>query len=1050
LKFDTTLLSNGHIDTLYLGEQNDAINPCVDGYSYDTIQYSKILPYNLWSGNNNYGSHGAKCVVLLAPNVMRIDTNYHTRKDSCWTEQVFNWYQYPERFAPTIDLVRVWVAPYKGIIDVSGEARLSEDFQDFRRASKITDGVGLAIQKSGEDSIRLFWHLTPNDSIHNMNVGGIDVEKGDKIFFRMNSVNKRDYDKVVWNPQIRYSTAYDLQNVEYSSTRLNDLDANGDSIFAFNYGKDYSLSQEQKIGAPFNSKFNVHAKLSSNGQPLKEDLVFTIKKGYEIKDSIHYKFNSGSLCIGSEKEGSNVSITNNSIVIDTFVFPASSILNVSLDTLIDMNNSFSIFSDVDLDGSYDWWFDWTDCFEAKLIKQKGRENIFFELGSGNGGQQKWTDINADVSVTIAESNDTVNFKNGSLFQIDSTGGNNDTVYNFVYHPSVNKITYDYLSIPGQAFIPSSDIKGFKIKTQGSIPITFKDESGIIIPQSTLANTYVYTDTLRQGHKYYLDYYYGGTTINTADLCYSNDIKIATINAGVYTNYDTSYNKFGTMYRNWGQFGYRGNDGTDNKYIDESLLYLNSKLSSMDSSSLSGSSVTLSSNSPTATASNGNVYNPLLDHFFFMNVDLDHNCWTGYGNIIYAAKDYIGLTKVSTANDTVIDRTLSPIPAAVPGSRIVAINKHTYTDGFAQTGSIGVPGVGLSLGVNGSEGTTRVLGDFMDMNGDRFPDVISEKQIQYTKQRGGLSNIIRWNNGIVDSSEYTATGENFGATFLQPKFQLGNDPKKSKTIVEGAFGASVAGSNSTNTTASTLQDINGDGLPDKIYQNGIVMFNNGYGWEEGRYGGNLGDIRKSFSESFSASLNGSLSQNFNSGNTSISGGLGYSYSDNTTTYTLSDINGDGMPDVINNNVVTFNKGNGFAQSRPLGVEFDKSKTSNIDASLAFTVGFTIGPWPVKLDINPKGGMAWSATTTENQWIDMNNDGYPDYMYKEGGDIKVRYSQIGKTNLLKRVTTILGSEYQIDYTLSNSSKDCPQRYWNMSSLKVYDGFSGDGVDTMKTTF
>ncbi|MPL99085.1 hypothetical protein SDC9_45300 [bioreactor metagenome] len=75
---------------------------------------------------------------------------------------------------------------------------------------------------------------------------------------------------------------------------------------------------------------------------------------------------------------------------------------------------------------------------------------------------------------------------------------------------------------------------------------------------------------------------------------------------------------------------------------------------------------------------------------------------------------------------------------------------------------------------------------------------------------------------------------------------------------------------------------------------------------------------------------------------------------------------------------------------------------------------------------------------------------DYIYKDDRGLNVRYSKIGKVNLLKNVRSTVGTQYQIDYSLSQSSNECPQRYWNMSSLKVYDGYSGDGSDTLFSTF
>ena len=1078
-KYDVVQFSDGTIDTVWFLCSISPYANCNEiifqgnYYNYPGASEYAYLPYN---GNNAYycsrpNSHkdsmcfriiGGGDKDLITPSgyttTMQMDTVWHTGGDSCWTDTRSFYYQYPERFAPAIDLVRVWIAPYKGTVDISGTASLSEDFQEFRQMTNILDGVGVCIQKAGEDTLK-YWTLTPSESTRDMNISNLSVDKGDKIFFRMTSMTRRDYDKIVWNPSVRYIEAYNKQNIAYAQARLNDVDANGDSIFRFNYANDYSLSQEQKTGANFDSKFRVNATITSNGKPLKEDLKFTIKKEYEIKDSVYLKYQYDFWdCPHHSYTKDTITYQRHDYGFATYTFAKGDIVSIDIDTFVNMKQEYSFLSNTNLPTEDD------DCFTCTSTKYIGNESIFFELTSANGGQQKWADINANITVAIVESFD-YNYENESLFKFDTLNGNNDTVYNFVYHPSVNKIAYDYMEIPDSAFIPTSDINGFRIiKSPDLSTMTIKGSTGVILPTSISGNTYTYSDTLKQGHKYYIDYYTNNAAnINTAtaQLRNSNNALIATINAGVYTNYATAFNKFGPLYRNWGQFGYRGNAGTANVLIDTSLLYLNEHLVSMDSSDVSNSPVILSSDSPEALASSGNIYNPLLDNFFFMNADPVNSCWKGYGNIIYVSKEYVGHTKVSTANDTVVDNTISPLAAAVPGAKMVAIKKHTFTKGRAQNGSISIPGL-YSEGVNKSKGTTRVLGDFMDMNGDRYPDILSETQIQYSKQRGGLSKLTIAFNGMVDSSANEAEGGNVGGTFIQPKFELGSDVKKGKTIVAGAFGGSIGGSSSTNTTYTTLLDINGDGLPDKLYQNGAVSFNRGYGFVGGSYGLN-GNLRRSFSQSFNISADGSLSNElnlpnsyFNTLGTSISGGLGYSFNKNTTTYALSDMNGDGLPDIVISSdagcSVKFNTGSGFTtEAVQMGGAFDYSKTHNIDASVAFTAGVTIGfVLPIKIYGNVKGGMVFSETMTEAQWIDMNNDGCPDLVYRDGGSIKVRYSQIGKTNLLNSVSTVWGSEYKIDYALSESSKDCPQRYWNMSSLRIYDGFKGDGEDTMRTDF
>ena len=47
----------------------------------------------------------------------------------------------------------------------------------------------------------------------------------------------------------------------------------------------------------------------------------------------------------------------------------------------------------------------------------------------------------------------------------------------------------------------------------------------------------------------------------------------------------------------------------------------------------------------------------------------------------------------------------------------------------------------SLGISRHWGTTSLLSDFTDMNGDRYPDVVSPFAIQFSKPQGGLSPLV---------------------------------------------------------------------------------------------------------------------------------------------------------------------------------------------------------------------------------------------------------------------------------------------------------------------
>ncbi len=1047
-------------------------------YDYDTTYTYSY--YNRYDTVFIYEPYTRFIYEYSTRNIYRYDTTYNyndvtsyhtwTIGDSCYIVIDSFYYEFPERYEPNIDLVRMWKAPYSGVVSISGIAKLSEDFDTLRLMSNVNDGVALSIQKGGEPFLRLFRSITPNQNNREMNIDTLSVNAGDRLYFRMNSMDTRKYDKVRWNPIIQYTSAKYRDDQPYLEERLNDIDANGDSIFRFSYSDDYMPNGIQKVGAPFNSRFNVNVKLNST-EPLLDDLELTIKKGIIYKDSVHREYNDDNvLCILGDFVTDIFGMDDNTdtkdivlfnevpSVLKTYTFPKGTILNINIDTLIDMQQKYVYnnrsYDDLD-----------TYCFDYSGRESYGAENLYFELSTPNRRSQiKWADIDAKATIIVDSSYDD-NYTYDNLY---------DTIndkFNLVYYPAINKKNYDYAIVANEPWVsPVTTTNGFSVITNISVPLPFtynlymtiKDNDGVLAYRGNVDNSDLNTFSnlnLIAGKTYYIDYYTDKSSARLINNIKSRVIANNTayiINSGLYVDYDDNYHrKFGEMYRGWGQFGYKVKSTADT-IINESYLVLDSSIYTNDTANL------LPASTPTIVDTNNvinnpemeidGIYNPLLDRFFVMNVDNKYNSWVGYGNIIYATKEFIGHTKVNEMNDSVLDLTLSPMPQRLPQEKIKAVNKEVENNGFSVTG--GVSCFIFSAGGSYSKGETNLLGDYMDMNGDRYPDALSETSIKYSKSRGGLSDLTKSFSGQIDKTKYSSWGATAGATFLKMKFELGNDPKKAKAIISGEAGLNAGYSHSNSETRSTLTDVNGDGLPDQVFENGEVRFNRGYGFtSSSNY--NLSSVRMSSSNSYTAGLGAGSGLSINRSETSIALGLGGSLSDNKSTYSLVDVNGDGLSDIVKDDgSIMFNRGESFTQpsATVLGIteSIDQSQTLNADGSIAFTIGSTIGPWPVKIVINPKGGMAWSKTQTYSQWIDINNDGYSDYVYKDGDRLKVRYSQIGKANLLKSVNTILGSEYKIDYSLSQSSNECPQRYWNMSSLKVYDGYSGDGQDTIYSTF
>ncbi len=591
--------------------------------------------------------------------------------------------------------------------------------------------------------------------------------------------------------------------------------------------------------------------------------------------------------------------------------------------------------------------------------------------------------------------------------------------------------------------------------------------------------------------YFFDYY-----PQIQKLVYSWHNVIDTVY--MYGDYDSSYAKFGTMYRHWGQFAYKAPASSSGDILQESLLYATdlASLSEEGESTYSGmnSNVQLvidgDSQEDTARIGNHASYNPLASSFFVMQPDFKHNCWYAYSDYAYIERGMLsnlphaadGLT-ISQIDSTDYE---SSMPIYTPGA--VAVSKKSFNKSFGVSGNLNVKiaGIGWSGSASFTKSESRQLADMLDLNGDGLPDVLSEVRVQYTQPFGGLS--AKTGTMFIDGlySEYsldTIYGGSFGGSALHMLWQPANNTRRSSKSISGSVGANVGNTRGSGNCATSWVDINGDGLPDKVYCNGGNLYyyqNVGYGFlpralfsdgtvrhstSLGNSGGTslgasfertwlnkegamLDELANGLPDELDTLRNRLLDllnhQKYNNRlNVSITAGFGSSYSENTTDVLTIDLNGDGLPDRLekHGNVyyIQFNNGNGFEWSNALlHVAKDIDNISyTTDLTGAVTAGVTFGFIPLKIEGNPKGGLSRSLSRTEAQWSDMNGDGIPDYIWDAGdGYIGVRYSRLGEANRLTSVTLPSGGTYQMTYTLNDDGSESNMRHYVMSSLTVKD--------------
>ncbi|MDD4712328.1 MAG: SpvB/TcaC N-terminal domain-containing protein [Bacteroidales bacterium] len=333
--------------------------------------------------------------------------------------------------------------------------------------------------------------------------------------------------------------------------------------------------------------------------------------------------------------------------------------------------------------------------------------------------------------------------------------------------------------------------------------------------------------------------------------------------------------FGPMWRNWGQFEYNA-DSTRCEYpIDESKLRLpknttETKLKMM-------AFFPMSPDIPTKTSWRG-----LND---YLTIKGDTVC-CGRLNMstmvdVFSAIDENGLLRSANCSNkkgSLVSANSSP--NSVPYDEIVDAP-------ILLTNSKSTCEYAASL-VNTANGSSETTSSYMDMNGDGYPEKILKCEdkylIHYTDARswenGDLTTINNINNTSCNSFSFNLGG---GVKSLQAISPTTTSSRLEGAAAEAATSSKLAQSQkktqcvpsanvATNTdeTNVNLCDMNGDGLPDKLYKQNDslkVCFNLGYGFSDAIYLGN-GSIQKGRSYSGNAGLG----MGFNIGEGSFMGGI----------------------------------------------------------------------------------------------------------------------------------------------------------------------------------
>ncbi len=483
--------------------------------------------------------------------------------------------------------------------------------------------------------------------------------------------------------------------------------------------------------------------------------------------------------------------------------------------------------------------------------------------------------------------------------------------------------------------------------------------------------------------------------------------------------------FPPAYRGWAYAGYNAADGRETQPIDESRLVF-------DKNDYPQAAPQLTSNTqyPTQSDVDPNYKNPVDGKAYFYApftvVDATTGAvvdrqWRGSKANIFGSAGQAGSSRLGP------DSIGLPSASQLAGAHGVTRFSMTSQDAIAG-------GLGGLIGGSYAWGNSQGYMDFLDMNGDGFPDIVGSGSIQYTDPRGGLESAARsvpQLSGSVRLDSSTTKTLDGGGTAAEIKADARGKSNTSQAATASSGNSSglkaIAPSSGNGTKALTAAGSGSQALvaADGANASKALVAAGGASGSKALVASGTSSSQAVVTTSGDAngstalaaaggSHQGAKSSTTGTGNTGhaepgedsqtgvslgLSGGLGWSSTgtpadapptDDVLQTDLADLNGDGLPDrvTVHRNgtmTVAFNLGYGFSQEVVWpGGSFQQGYSTS--QSIGPTLGFSTG------DLAFAGGVSLSGATDEQKvtWVDLNGDGLADQLRVSNGQVLVRFN------------------------------------------------------------
>lgn len=445
-------------------------------------------------------------------------------------------------------------------------------------------------------------------------------------------------------------------------------------------------------------------------------------------------------------------------------------------------------------------------------------------------------------------------------------------------------------------------------------------------------------------------------------------------------------------------------------------------------------------------------------------------WRGSKDDIFISGDTVSSARLAF-NDVLPVHPLSEMLAQASGetvarpSLVLSENSLCLSGSRIQESSITISEntlealIGSRQTANAATGSSHAVSTCIDMNGDGYPDILSRQHIQYTGMDGGLSSETvassnQWTESSSGSLSLSSGGHPFysGTVGRNPGSGARNDglqqqssqAARSKNLeAEAHMSGGMTFSGNRDSGNRTLIDMNGDGLPDLVEEDGTVSYNLGYSFASPIQLSGITALQQT--NSHSANASGCVDIDLKA--TSFSAGVGGGITTSSELTAYLDVNGDGLPDrllVDSSQVrVALNLGNSFSSDTVVDGLSCISASSSASASLNGSFSFSVHPFGVRITCTPEVHAATGFSRPTSDLRDIDGDGLPDLLSSDAeNSLHVRRSAVGSTNLLASVSNSLGGSFSVGYTRSEATYDHPGGKWVMSSLTVDDGIHDDG--------